>query len=191
MELERKQRVYICRHGETEWSLSGQHTSVTDLPLTSKGVQQVKGLASRLERIEFAQVFCSPLLRAKQTCEIAGLLDLAVIDDDLFEWRYGDYEGLKTVDIRKSVPEWSVFTHGCPGGESTQEITERADRMVEKIRLVQGDVAIFSSGHFSRVLTARWLGLPVITGRHFILNTGTLSVLTYERENPAVKMWNA
>ncbi len=191
MELEQKQRVYICRHGETEWSRSGQHTSTTDLPLTAKGEKQVEALAKRLEGIEFTQVFCSPLLRARQTCEIAGLMDQAEIDDDLFEWRYGDYEGIKTVDIRKTAPDWSVFTHGCPNGESVDDVKNRADSMVKKIREVDGDVAIFSSGHFSRVLTARWLGLPVLAGRHFILNTGTLSVLTYEREAPAIKMWNA
>lgn len=191
MEIERKQRVYICRHGETEWSRSGQHTSFTDLPLTEKGEKQVIELGKRLEGLDFSEVFCSPLLRARQTCEIGGLMDQAVIDDDLFEWRYGDYEGVKTVDIRKRVPDWSVFTHGCPNGESVTDVQKRADNMVQKIRDVNGDVAIFSSGHFSRVLTARWLGLPVVAGRHFILNTGTLSILTYEREAPAIKMWNA
>lgn len=185
------QKVYICRHGETEWSLSGKHTSITDLPLTQNGVKQVKALAKRLKGIEFSEIFCSPLQRAQQTCEIAGFMDQAVIEDDLFEWRYGDYEGVKTVDIRKKVPGWSVFTHGCPNGESVEEVQLRADRMLEKIREVKGDVAIFSSGHFSRVLTARWLGLPVVTGRHFILNTGTLSILSYEREVPAIKIWNA
>jgi broad specificity phosphatase PhoE len=191
MDTNQKQRVYICRHGETEWSRSGQHTSFTDLPLTQKGVEQVKGLAKRLEDKKFAKVFCSPLLRARKTCEIAGFMEEAVIDDDLFEWRYGDYEGIKTVDIRKTVPGWSVFTHGCPNGESIEDVQQRADRMIEKIREIDGDVAIFSSGHFSRVFTARWLGFPVLAGRHFILNTGTLSILSYERETPAVKMWNA
>lgn len=191
MKLEQKQRVFICRHGETEWSRSGQHTSTTDLPLTDKGEKQVEALAKRLEGIEFTKVFCSPLLRARQTCEIAGLMGEAVIDDDLFEWRYGDYEGIKTVDIRKTVPNWSVFTHGCPNGESVEDVKIRADNMIEKIQGIDGDVAIFSSGHFSRVLTARWLNLPVVAGRHFILNTGTLSILTFEREAPAIKMWNA
>lgn len=186
-----KQSVYICRHGETEWSLSGQHTSVTDLPLTPRGKEQVSGLFDVVKDKTFAAVFCSPLLRARQTCEIAGLMEEAVIDDDLFEWRYGDYEGVLTDDIRKSVPNWSVFTHGCPNGETVEDVRIRADRMIDKIRAVEGDVAIFSSGHFSRVLAARWLGFPVEAGKHFILGTGTLSILSYERENPAVKLWNA
>lgn len=185
-----KQNVYLCRHGETEWSLSGQHTSVTDLPLTTHGLEQAANLAKSLQGLKFAAVFCSPLIRALQTCEILGYGPQAIIDEDLFEWRYGQYEGLPTVEIRKEAPEWSVFTHGCPGGESIEEVGSRADRMIGKIRDIKGDVAIFSSGHFTRVLAARWLGFPVEAGKHFILGTATLSILGYERETPALRLWN-
>jgi len=186
-----KQEVYLCRHGETEWSLSGQHTSVTDLPLTEKGRRQAEALKQALEGKTFAKVFVSPLLRAKKTCEIAGYMDEALVDEDLFEWRYGDYEGRRTDDIRKEVPDWSIFTHGAPNGESVEEITVRADRMIEKVRAVEGPVALFSSGHISRVLAVRWLGYPTLYGRNFTLSTATLSILGYERENPAVRLWNS
>lgn len=184
------QNVYLCRHGETEWSLSGRHTSFTDLPLTLNGEKEIGELATRLKGKTFAAVFSSPLQRAKRSCEIAGYLSEAIIDDDLFEWRYGDYEGIKTEEIKRSLPDWSLFTHGCPNGESVEDVRIRADRMVEKVRAVPGDVALFSSGHFSRAFAARWLNFSLVAGRNFILNTGTLSILGYERAVPAIKLWN-
>lgn len=182
--------LYICRHGETEWSLSGQHTGITDLPLTENGVRQAQELAEKIRGHHFAKVFTSPLMRAKHTCEICGFPH-ASIDEDLFEWRYGDYEGKKTSEIRDAVPGWNIFDNGAPNGETPQQISDRADRMIRKIRTIDGDVAIFSSGHFSRALAARWLGFPVTLGKHLILSTATLSILGYERENPAIKQWNA
>lgn len=185
-----KQNVYLCRHGETIWTLSGQHTSFTDLPLTENGRHQSSLLAKELNGHPFATVFVSPSQRALATCELAVHIKTPVVDPDLAEWNYGDYEGMTTPEIRALVPGWSIFTHGAPGGESIKQVGERADRVIAKIRKADGDVAIFSSGHFSRVLAARWLGLPVETGRHFQLFIASLSILAYERETPAIRLWN-
>jgi len=185
-----RKKIYLCRHGETEWSRSGQHTSVTDLSLTENGQKQAEMLHNKIKGINIDHVFCSPLKRAQETCKICNLLNRAVIDDDLFEWRYGDYEGITTKEIHRTVPDWSIFTHGAPNGESIDQIRERADRMIAKINAIDGDVALFSSGHFSRVFTVRWLDLPVEAGKHFILSTASLSILTFEHEAPAIYLWN-
>ena len=184
------QRVYLVRHGETAWSLSGQHTGTTDLALTEHGEEAATRLAQPLSRVPFARVLTSPMRRAGRTCELAGLGAQAIVDPDLMEWNYGDYEGLTTVQIRARAPGWVLFRDGCPGGESPEAIGARVDRLVERVRSKDGDVALFAHGHVFRVLAARWLGLPVSIGRHFLLDTATLSVLGYDREVPAVKQWN-
>jgi broad specificity phosphatase PhoE len=185
--------VYLARHGETAWSLTGQHTGLTDLPLTEQGERTARRLGERLQGITFARVFVSPLQRARRTCELAGFGDVAEIDSDLVEWDYGEYEGIRGVDIRKKRPDWQLFRDGCPGGESPQEVAERADRVVTRIRAVNADVLLFSSGHFIRVLTSRWLGLaPSPNARLFMLSTASVSVLGYEqdRSRPVIRLWN-
>lgn len=184
------QRVYLVRHGETAWSLSGQHTGTTDLALTEHGEEAAKRLAEPLSRVTFARVLTSPMRRARRTCELAGLGAQAIVDSDLMEWNYGDYEGLTTAQIRARAPGWIVFRDGCPGGESPEAIGARVDRLIVRVRSTDGDVALFAHGHVFRVLAARWLGLPVIVGRHLLLDTATLSILGYDREVPAVKRWN-
>lgn len=186
-----KQIVYLIRHGETAWSLSGQHTSITDLPLTENGKKQSEALAHLLNDVTFTKIYCSPLLRARETCEILGYADDAEIEPDLFEWRYGDYEGLTTSEIQKMVKHWSIFTHPCLNGESVSQVAERADRMISKIRQSSGNIALIASGHISRVLAARWLGLNGEFGRFLTLDTASLSQLSYERETPTIKLWNA
>ena len=183
--------LYLCRHGETEWTLSGQHTSITDLPLTENGKRQAEQLRSRLQNCHFDAVFVSPLRRARMTCNIAGFANVAEVNEDLIEWKYGDYEGITTQEIRHSVPSWTIFTHGAPNGESVADIEERCDRVIEMVNMIEGDVALFSSGHFSRALAVRWLGWPIKFGRQFILSTATISILAYERSVPAVKAWNS
>lgn len=185
-----KLEVYICRHGETEWTLSGQHTSYTDITLTENGEVQARQLKKRLEGISFDKVFTSPLIRAKHTCDIVGFGKGAEIWHDLFEWNYGDVEGKTTQEIRKTTPGWTIFNNGAPGGESIQEVSDRADRVIERVRQFDGRVALFSSGHFSRVLAARWLGLSAKEGALFALNTASLSILGYERDTPVLHLWN-
>ena len=183
-------RLYLVRHGETAWSLSGQHTGTTDLALTEQGEEAAKRLGPPLSRVAFARVLTSPMRRAGRTCELAGLGAQATVDADLMEWNYGDYEGLTTEQIRGRAPGWLLFRDGCPGGESPEAIAARVDRLIMRVRAIDGDVALFAHGHVFRVLAARWLGLPVIVGRHFLLDTATLSILGYDREVPAVKQWN-
>jgi broad specificity phosphatase PhoE len=183
-------RLYLVRHGETAWSLSGQHTGTTDLALTEQGEEAAKRLGPPLSRVAFARVLTSPMRRAARTCELAGLGAQATVDADLMEWSYGDYEGLTTEQIRGRAPGWLLFRDGCPGGESPEAIAARVDRLIMRVRAIDGDVALFAHGHVFRVLAARWLGLPVIVGRHFLLDTATLSILGYDREVPAVKQWN-
>ncbi|WOO42390.1 histidine phosphatase family protein [Rubellicoccus peritrichatus] len=185
------QRVAVCRHGATEWSKNGRHTSKTDLMLTPDGELEARKLRPALTWWDFSKVFCSPLQRARRTCELAGFSDQAEITDDLLEWDYGDYEGLTTPEIRKKDPGWTVFSHPVPGGEDADAVSARCDRVIQKIRETGGDCAVFAHGHILRVFTARWLGLPAMEGRHFILGTGTLNILSYEHESPAVKVWNA
>jgi broad specificity phosphatase PhoE len=186
------QVIYLARHGETAWSLSGQHTGRTDLPLTARGECNARRLGERLKGLELARVFTSPLQRAKRTSELAGFGSRAEVDRDLVEWNYGEYEGLRTEDIRAKRPDWELFRDGFPGGESFQEIGARADRVVDKVRCIEGTVLLFSSGHFLRVLAARWLGLETQGARYFLLGTASLSTLTYEHNpsEPAIGLWN-
>jgi broad specificity phosphatase PhoE len=186
------QVIYLARHGETAWSLSGQHTGLTDLPLTERGECNARRLGERLKGLEFARVFTSPLQRASRTCELAGFGPRAEIDRDLVEWYYGDYEGLRTADIHAKRPDWEPFRDGFPGGESLEEIGARADRVVNRVRSVDGAVLLFSSAHFLRVLAARWLGLNPQGARYFLLSTASLSTLTYEHNpsQPVIGLWN-
>ena len=184
--------VYLARHGETAWSLSGQHTGRTDLPLTERGERNARALGERLRGLTFAKVFTSPLQRAARTCELAGFAGAAEIDPDLVEWDYGQYEGRRSAEIHVERPDWQLFRDGCPGGESPGQIGARADRVVGRVRAVKGDVLVFSSGHFLRVLAARWLGLDAAGGRYFLLSTASLSTLGYEHKlaEPAIHLWN-
>ena len=184
--------VYLARHGETEWSLSGKHTGMTDIPLTARGERNAQLLGDRLRGITFAKVLTSPLRRAARTCELAGFGSVAQVDRDLLEWNYGDYEGRTTEEIHVERPDWQLFREGCPGGESPAEVGARADRIVAKARAVDNNVLLFSSGHFLRVLAARWLGLEPGAGRFFLLGTASLSALGYEHslEEPVIRFWN-
>jgi broad specificity phosphatase PhoE len=185
--------VYIARHGETAWSLSGQHTGLTDLPLTSNGERNARRLGERLKSMTFAKVFTSPLQRAARTCELAGFGTAAETDPDLVEWNYGQYEGLRSAEILAKRADWQLFRDGAPGGESPAQIGERADRVVQRIRTVRGDVLLFSSGHFIRVFADRWLGRdPGYAGRYLLLSTASLSAVGYEHNlsQPVIRFWN-
>ena len=183
--------VFAIRHGETVWSLSGQHTGTTDIPLTDNGRRLAERIRPVLAREKFGLVLVSPLQRARETCERAGLGADAVVDSDLVEWNYGKYEGLTPKQIHAEAPGWLIFRDGCPGGEAPEQVGARADRAIARARSVEGDVALFAHGHVLRVLVARWIGLPAGAGQHFLLDTGTLNVLGYYRGTPAVKIWNA
>ena len=185
--------VYLARHGETAWSLTGQHTGLTDLPLTERGERNASRLQQRLKGLRFAKVFTSPLQRARRTCELAGFGSVAEIDRDLLEWNYGEYEGRRTAEIRAERPDWNLFRDGCPGGESPAQVAARADRAVSRVRAVQGDVLLFSSGHFLRALASRWIGLELtVHARSFMLSTASLSALGYEDSlsRPVIRLWN-
>jgi broad specificity phosphatase PhoE len=184
--------VYLARHGETAWSLSGQHTGSTDLPLTDRGQRNARRLGERLKGITFAKVFTSPLKRAACTCELAGFGAVAEIDRDLMEWDYGQYEGQRTQEIRQERPDWLLFRDGCPGGESPDQVGARADRLIVRVRPVRENVLLFSSGHFLRVLAARWLGLEVAAGQYLMLETASLSILGYDHDvsQPAIRLWD-
>ena len=185
--------VYIARHGNTAWTSTGQHTGLTDLPLTPEGERNAQRLGERLKAMTFRKVFTSPLQRASQTCELSGFGAGAEIDRDLVEWDYGQYEGLTSAQIRQLRPDWDLFRDGAPGGESPEQIGERADRVVERVRRVSGNVLLFSSGHFIRVFTARWLGLgPGVGGRYFLLSPASLSAVSYEHNlsRPVIRLWN-
>jgi broad specificity phosphatase PhoE len=184
--------VYLARHGETAWTITGQHTGLTDLPLTERGECNARELAARLSGIAFAKVFTSPLQRAVRTSELAGFGPVAETDTDLVEWDYGEYDGRRTVDILAERPEWQLFRDGCPGGESPQQVAARADRVMQRIRGVAGNVLLFSSAHFFRVLAARWIGAEPIFGRSFMLSTASLSALGYENslQQAAIQFWN-
>ena len=187
-------RIYLIRHGETGWSLSSRHTSRTDVPLTEQGEQDARKLGERLRDLRFSQVFTSPRQRARRTCELAGLGPVAKIEPDLAEWDYGDYEGQHSADIRKERPDWNLFRDGCPRGEMPAQVSNRADRFIVRLRALDGNVALFSHGHFGCVLAVRWIGLPVMEGQHFLLSTASLSILGHENDYPerrVISLWNA
>lgn len=184
--------IYLARHGETEWSVSGQHTGRTDLPLTPRGERNAARLGERLKGLRFAAVFTSPLQRARRTCELAGFGAMSQVDRDLVEWDYGSYEGLRTAEIHQKNPTWSVFRDGGPNGESVADVSARADRVVARLCALEGAALLFSSGHFLRALAARWLGLPVASGAYFALDTASLSAVGYEQtaDRPVIRLWN-
>jgi broad specificity phosphatase PhoE len=187
------QIVYLARHGETPWTISGQYTGLTDLPLTERGERNARRLEERLRELSFAKVLTSPLQRARRTCELAGFGAVAQIDQDLVEWNYGDYEGCHSADIHREHPDWELFRDGCPGGESPAQAAARADRVVNRVRAVPGDVLLFSSGHFIRVMATRWIGLEVTANaKRFMLSTASLSAVGYEKElsRPVIRLWN-
>jgi probable phosphoglycerate mutase len=184
-----RSRIVVVRHGETEWSAALKHTSRTDVPLTPAGRRRAKELASELTG-DYALVLCSPLRRARETCELAGFAD-PVIDPDLHEWDYGEYEGLTTDEIRAIRPDWDLWRDGCPGGESPEHVATRADRALERLRAAGGDGLAFAHGHILRVLTARWLGMPPSAGSRFVLAAGSVGVLGHERETEVIERWNA
>lgn len=187
-------RLYFIRHGETEWSLSGQHMGRTDLPLTAHGEDEARALRQRLSDIPMAHVLTSPLGRARQTCVLAGLGSEAEVEPGLAEWDYGDYEGKKSVDIRKGRPGWNVYRDGCPGGETPVQISDRANRLIKRLRGLDGNVALFSHGQFGAALGVRWIGLPLVAGQHFSLGETSLSILSddpHHPEVPVIALWNA
>ncbi len=184
--------VYLARHGETAWTISGQHTGLVDLPLTERGECNALRLGQRLKGLAFTAVLSSPLQRVARTCELAGFGKLAQVERDLVEWSYGDYEGRLSSEIRTERPGWQLFRDGCPGGESPGQVGARADRIIRQVRSLPGNVLIFSSAHFLRVLAARWLGLEPAGGRFFVLSTASLSALSYEHNlsQPAIRLWD-
>lgn len=177
-------KVCLVRHGETAWSLSGQHTGLTDLSLTEHGEDQARELAPRLRALEFKHVLVSPRQRARQTCALAGLGAVAVVEPDLSEWGYGDYEGLRSADIRQNNPGWNIWQDGCPRGESPADVFARADRLIARVRSLQGTVALFSHGQFGAAFAARWIGLPLAQGQHFELRPASLCMLGYATNHP-------
>lgn len=185
-------RVVLARHGQTAWSLSGQHTGLTDLPLTATGEAEARSLAARLQAQRFARVLCSPLQRAVQTCALAGFGTRAEIDGRLVEWHYGDYEGRTSAQIHALQPGWQLFRDGCPGGETPAQVAQRADSLVGTLRGFDGDTLLFSSGHFLRMLAVRWLGLPAQAGALLAIDTASLGVLGYEHQvqQPTLRLWN-
>jgi broad specificity phosphatase PhoE len=180
-------KVFYVRHGETTWSLSGQHTGTTEVPLTEQGEASVVALRTYLDGIEFSHVVCSPRLRARRTCELLGLIDRAEIRDDVAEWNYGDYEGLRTVDIRKQRPGWDIWTNGCPGGESPAQMSARVDGVVASLETLDGNVALVSHGHFGGALLARWAGLAIAEGRHLVVDPASISVLGHAKREPEIR----
>ncbi len=183
-------KLYLIRHGETEWSKSRQHTGLTDIPLTKEGEEEALRVPFGLEGVKFAKVFVSPLQRALKTCELAGFKDEAIVTDDLLEWNYGDYEGITTADIRKKAPNWDLFKDGVPNGESIEQVSDRVDHILSLASQVDGDVAFFSSGHVSRIIGARWIRLPAKNGQLLALSTASISILSYEHEWRVIHTWN-
>jgi broad specificity phosphatase PhoE len=184
--------VCLARHGETAWSITGQHTGLTDLPLTEQGDRNARRLGQRLSGQNYRRIFTSPLKRATRTCELAGFGNTAEVDRLLVEWNYGKYEGRSSAEIRRERPDWDLFLDGAPGGETPEDVSTRADRVIERIRAIQDNVLLFSSGHFLRVLATRWLNLEASMGRHLLLSTASLSVLGYEHDllHPVIQLWN-
>ncbi|WP_432800410.1 histidine phosphatase family protein [Poriferisphaera sp. WC338] len=183
------QRVYLVRHGQTEWSLSGKHTGKSDIPLTDAGRKNAAKLHPVLAHLNFEMVLCSPLSRARETAKLAGFEE-AITEPNLIEWDYGEYDGVTTAEIRKTIPGWTVFTHACPDGETTDQVGHRVDQVIEKVRHCRGDAILFAHGHVLRVLCSRWLNLPPTDGKHFVLGTASLNVLGYEHETPVIQIWN-
>lgn len=183
-------QIYLIRHGQTAWTLSNQHTGTTDIPLTKKGEEEAILIGKKLQNLSFTKILCSPLKRALMTCKNARLLEHAEIDPHLVEWNYGEYEGMTTPEIWEKSPHWNIFSNGAPKGESVAEVSSRADLILKKAHSLDGDIAIFSHGHFLRVLTARWLELNAKEGRHFALNPASLSILGFERTTPVIQLWN-
>lgn len=185
-------KIYLARHGETTWSLSGQHTGMTDIPLTEQGEKNAKQLGKRLKGLTFAKVFSSPLQRALKTCELSGFGKVVTPDPLLEEWNYGDYEGRTTREIQQTQPDWFIFRDGCPGGETPAQVANRCDEMIEKMKAINGDILIFAHAHILRMLTTRWLGLPAEEGRLYFLSTASLSMLGYEHNlsEPVIRLWN-
>lgn len=185
-------RLFLVRHGETEWAALGRHTGRTDIPLTPRGEEAARRVGDRLRGLTFARVWTSPAARAFRTCELAGYGSTAEVDPDLWEWDYGEYEGLRSAEIRARRPGWVVFRDGAPDGESSADVAARADRVIDRVRAVEGDSLLFSSGHFSRVLAARWIGLGPDAGRLLALSTAAVCVLGYDhdRTEPVIRLWN-
>ncbi len=186
-------RIFLIRHGETAWSITGQHTGLTDIALTAQGEEEARALAPHLRTVQFNRILTSPLRRARQTCELAGLGAAAAIDPDLVEWNYGDYEGKRTVDIQEERPGWNVWRDGCPHGETAANISDRTDRLLSRLREASGNVALFSHGQFGSALAARWIGLAVLEAQHFALGPASISVLAHEAGHPSVPviaLWN-
>ncbi|QQE13411.1 histidine phosphatase family protein [Planctomycetota bacterium] len=183
------QKLFLVRHGQTAWSLSGKHTGKSDIPLTEAGKRNAEKLRPVLAHLNFEMVLTSPLQRAKNTAHLAGFSE-AIEDPDLIEWDYGQYDGITTSEIRQTVPNWTVFTHPCPGGETGRQVGKRVDRVIEKVRNCRGDAILFAHGHVLRVLTARWLQLNPLEGKHFVLGTGHLNILGFEHETPVIEVWN-
>jgi probable phosphoglycerate mutase len=187
-------KIYLIRHGQTEWSLSGQHTGRTDLPMTPEGERQARELARVLGKIHFDTVFTSPLKRARMTCELSGLADRAEMDDDLVEWDYGTYEGLTSEKIHELDPHWSLFRDGAPLGESAFDVEVRADRVIATLEKLTGNIALFSHGHFICALATRWIGLPILTAEHLDLSTSSISNIGYSEHHPDTRVisgWNS
>jgi len=184
--------IHLIRHGETAWTVARRHTGLTDIPLTEIGERQARRFGAHLQGRTFTRVFSSPLQRARRTCELAGFGSVVLIEPDLVEWNYGDYDGLTTAQILQQRPGWQLFRDGCPRGESVADVGTRADRMISRLRARKGDALLFSSGHFQRVFAARWLGLDASYGRFFLLSTTTLSILGYEHDktDPVIRLWN-
>ncbi|MEP6549312.1 MAG: histidine phosphatase family protein [Gammaproteobacteria bacterium] len=194
MVVSRLERIYFIRHGETAWSLTGQHTGSTDLPLTAHGEAQARALAPWLKNVPFTRVLTSALRRARQTCELAGLAERSEIDPQLAECDYGEYEGRRTVGIQEERPGWNVWRDGCPGGETPAQLSARADRVIDRLTSLHGAVAVFSHGQFGEALAARWIGLPTLDGQHFVLDPASLSILGYEPGHSEVRViarWNS
>jgi len=182
--------VFAIRHGETEWSLSGKHTGTTDIPLTDRGRRLAERMRPILGRNFSGLALCSPMQRARETCELAGFGQNMIVDPDLVEWNYGAYEGLTPKEIHEVAPGWLIFRDGCPRGETPEQVGARVDRIIARTRARDGDILLFAHGHVLRVLAARWIGLPPGGGQHFLLDTGTLCVLSYYHDVPAVRIWN-
>ena len=185
------QSIWLLRHGATEWSQNGRHTGSSDIPLLPEGEEEAKALKPLLAAERFAHVWTSPLQRARRTCELAGLAGQAEVLEGLKEWDYGTYEGITTAEIRQTLPEWSLWSHGCPQGDDAAAVTRRCKAVIDQVMAIDGDVALFAHGHILRSLAGTWIGLGAVGGKHLILGTATTSVLGFERENRALKRWNA